>query len=164
MPGWYGHDIDLQVDTSGLRANIDLASPCDVLAVEVNADLAEIGAKANAGKSSIISEIAEASRDTQVQALTSYGSNKTGTLAGSITPEVSGSHAHVGTDLFYAEYVHDGRGSVSAGEGVLHFFNDGEEVFVKSVGPSSPRPYTDDTGMLDMRIEEIMNSFMESIL
>lgn len=165
MPGWYGHEIDVKVDTSGLRARVDIAPPCDVLASEVNSDLSDIGARANAGKGLLIGEIGEASRSLQVQALSGYGSNKSGRLAGSITTESSGSHARVGTDLFYAEYVHDGRGSVSAGSGVLHFFDDGEEVFVKSVGPSSPRPYTDDSsGMLDARIEEIMNSFMESLL
>ena len=165
MPGWYGHDVDLHIDTSGLNAKIDLAPPCDILASEVNSDLAEIGAKANNAKGLLIEQIGEASRSSQIQSLSGYGSNKSGRLAGSISVESSGNHARIGTDLFYAEYVHDGRGSITANGNVLHFFNDGEEVFVKSVGPSSPRPYTDDSaGVLDTKIDEIMNSFMESII
>lgn len=164
MPGWYGHDITVNIEKSGVNTKIDLAPPCDGLAQEVNSEIGDMIGKLEGGLGGLVGEVAQVSRESQISSLSGYGSNKSGTLAGSITIESSGESARVGTDLFYAEYVNDGRGSVTAQDGVLHFFNDGEEVFVKSVGPAAPRPYIDDSSnMLEVQIDSIISKYMGSI-
>lgn len=48
----------------------------------------------------------------------------------------------VGSNVEYSETVEYGRGAISAsGDGVLHFTIEGEEIFVKSVGPADARPF-----------------------
>lgn len=163
MPGRYEHVVELNVNNGGI-VRIDLPPPCESIAAEVNGDIANMVGKVEGGAGGLMSEIASLSRNMQISALDSYGSNKSGTLAGSITEEVSGNSARIGTDLFYAQFLHDGRGSVTASGNVLHFFNDGEEVFVKSVGPSTPRPYLDDSAkMMEVQIDAIVNHFLESV-
>lgn len=164
MPGRYEHKIELNVDTSGAKARIDLTSPCEDLGHEITRDIAGIADKLNRNKQPLLSEIGHLSRNLQVSALNSYGSNKSGTLAGSITEEMGGNSVSIGTDLFYAQYVNDGRGSISAGDKVLHFFIDGEEVFVRSVGPSASRPYLDDSyNMLSQQIDAMVSQYISSI-
>lgn len=49
---------------------------------------------------------------------------------------------YVGTNVEYAPHVEYGRGAITAsGDGVLHFTIEGEDVFVKSVGPADAQPY-----------------------
>ena len=165
MPGWYGHEIEVNIDKSGANSKIDLVSPCEVLANEVNSEIANMVGKVEGGVGGLVSEIAHLSHDLQVSALTGYGSNKSGTLVGSITEESSGNSARIGTDLFYAQYLHDGRGSVTATNAkVLHFYNDGVEVFVKSVGPSTPKPYVDDSSrILSARIDSVIGKYLDSV-
>lgn len=70
-----------------------------------------------------------------------------GRLRGSLSNKVQREGAstialYVGTNVQYAEAVEYGRGPISAsGDGVLHFTIDGEEIFVKSVGPAPAQPY-----------------------
>lgn len=70
-----------------------------------------------------------------------------GRLRSSITSEVQREGTdtlalYVGTNLSYAPHVEYGRGAITAsGDGVLHFTIEGEEVFVKSVGPADAQPY-----------------------
>lgn len=70
-----------------------------------------------------------------------------GRLRGSISSEVQREGAdtlalYVGSNVEYAPHVEYGRGAISAsGDGVLHFTVEGEDVFVKSVGPADAQPY-----------------------
>ncbi len=164
MPGWIGHKIDVNI-TDSIKTKIDLVAPCDVIGREIESDLHNVVSKARGGAGGLVSDIASQSRMLQISALGSYGSNKNGNLAGSISIESSGNSALVGTDLYYASYVEEGRGSITATGKALHFFLDGEEVFVKSVGPASPRPYVEDSySLLESRAEATVNRFMDSLL
>lgn len=163
MPGWIGHDIQLTVKED--IKMISLPEPCDGLAQQVNADLSQVKGRVSGGMGGLVEELATLSRTSQVTALTSLGSNKTGKLAGSITAETGASSAHVGTTLEYASYVNDGRGSITAVGKALHFYVNGSEVFVKSVGPAAPRPYVDISGaMLESNMNQLVASYMESLL
>lgn len=72
---------------------------------------------------------------------------------------------HVGTNVEYAPHVEYGRGAITAsGDGVLHFTIEGEEIFVKSVGPADAQPYLrpaisrhEDTAE-DLTIEAVENA------
>lgn len=164
MAGWIGHRINVTI-TDAIKTKIDLVFPCDTIGREIESDLANIVSKARGGSGGLVSEIASESRLLQIETLTGFGSNKTGRLAGSINVESSGNSANVGTDLYYASYVEEGRGAITATGKALHFFLDGEEVFVKSVGPASPRPYVENSySLLDSRAEAIVNRFMDSLL
>lgn len=164
MAGWIGHRISITV-TDAIKTKIDLVAPCDVIGREVESDLANVVSKARGGVGGLVSDIASQSRLLQIETLSGFGSNKTGRLAGSISIESSGNSALVGTDLYYASYVEEGRGSITATGKALHFFLDGEEVFVKSVGPASPRPYVENSfSALESRAEETVNRFMDSLL
>lgn len=164
MPGWIGHNIHLNVNDA-IKANISLPFPCDSIASEVNSELSNISAKVRGGMGGLIEDLASQSQMAQVNALTSLGSNKTGTLASSISIEGGGNSARIGTDLEYASYVNDGRGSITAVGKALHFYVGGEEVFVKSVGPAAPRPYVDISGnMLEATMYDTVARYMESIL
>lgn len=164
MPGWIGHNISVNVKDA-IQANIHLPSPCDGLADEINSDLMNISSRVNGSTGVIINELASQSQTLQVNALTSLGSNKTGRLAGSITVSGGGDSTRVGTDLFYATYVNDGRGTVTATGKALHFYVDGVEVFTKSVRPSTPKPYVDISGaMFERAMDDVVSKFMGSLL
>lgn len=70
-----------------------------------------------------------------------------GRLRGSISSEVrregrSTIALYVGTNVHYGPHIEYGRGAITAsGDGVLHFEIEGEEIFVKSVGPADAQPY-----------------------
>ena len=164
MPGWIGHNIEVEI-TDSINAKVSLAPPCDALGEEVNSDLQNIVAKARGGLGGLVDEIATQSRLLQITSLDSFGSNKTGRLANSITINNSGNSASVGTDLFYASFVEEGRGSIQASGKALHFYLDGEEVFVNHVGPSTPRPYVESSySALEGRAEQIVSKYMDSLL
>ena len=163
MPGWIGHNINVNLKENIVK--IDLVEPASAIASEVNSDLARFSAKVHGGMGGLVEEVARISQSSQISALTSLGSNKTGKLAGSISIESTGTSAQIGTDLFYASYVNDGRGSIVAVGKALHFFVDGNEIFTKSVGPASPRPYVDISGsMLEGQIDGIIDKYMGSLL
>lgn len=163
MPGWIGHEIKLSV-----RENIKpitLPEPCDIIAQEVNNDLMNVKNRVQGGMGGLVEELALLSQSYQVSALAGFGSNKTGRLAGSITPQSGGNSAHIGTDLYYASYVNDGRGGITAVGKALHFYIGGAEVFTKSVGPAAPRPYVDVSGtLLESSMDSLVSSYMESLL
>lgn len=70
--------------------------------------------------------------------------------------------AHIGTNLSYAPYVEEGRGSITAsGDGVLHFFVDGEEVFAKSVGPAPAQPFL--APAVEMHISDARDLLEEAV-
>ena len=164
MPGWIGHNINVNI-TTNIKANISLAPPCEALGAEVNNDLSLLESKARSSQGNIVSELASESRMLQINTLSGFGSNKSGRLAGSITIENNGNSAMVGTDLYYASYVEEGRGSITASGKALHFYLDGAEVFVKSVGPAAPRPYVSTSyNLLDSRAEGVVDKYLGSLL
>lgn len=164
MPGWIGHNINISI-TTDIKTNISLAPPCDSLSAEINNDLSLLVSKAHSSQGSIVGELASESRMLQINTLSGFGSNKTGNLASSITIENNGNSAMVGTDLYYASYVEEGRGSITATGKALHFYLDGAEVFVKSVGPASPRPFVATSyGLLESRADAIVDRYMSSLL
>ena len=163
MPGWIGHNIRVSVKEN--IKPISLPEPCDAIAQEVNNDLMNVKSQVHGGMGGLVEELASLSQSYQVSALAGFGSNKTGTLAGSITPESGGTTARIGTDLYYASYVNDGRGAITAVGKALHFYVGGAEVFTKSVGPAAPRPYVDVSGtLLESSMDYLVSSYMESLL
>ena len=71
---------------------------------------------------------------------------KSGKLARSYSVVKKGDKFILGTNLDYAFSVINGRGKITAKKGkVLHFKNDGKDVFVKSVGPVKGNNYLEKT-------------------
>ena len=71
---------------------------------------------------------------------------KTGKLRASHEMKVTGAGASlkgtVSTSMYYAKWVHDGRGPVVAKKaGTLTFVIGGRRIFTKRVGPSRPDPW-----------------------
>lgn len=115
----------------------------------------------------ILDNLAIDSQQLQQAALSSYGSIVTRNLFDSINITGGGNTRDIGTDVFYAKYVNDGRGPVHAKNAkCLHFVTKGGvEVFTKSVGPAAPRPYIDDSDEeLAPVIDELITEVIEACL
>lgn len=115
----------------------------------------------------ILDNLAIDSQQLQQESLSKYGSIVTRNLFDSINITGGGNTRDIGTDVFYAKYVNDGRGPVFAKNAkCLHFITKGGvEVFTKSVGPASPRPYIDDSDeALTPVIEELVTEVIEACL
>lgn len=150
MPGIYEHVINVNVDTEALDS-VDCSFLPPQLA-GLGEDITNMikGIKNNLTdiKQVLLSTLPERSITAQRESIAQYGSIVTGKLDASIRLLSSSSDtAHIGTDLFYAEYVEDGRGAVTAKDAkCLHFVTkEGQEIFTHSVGPADPRPYLTDS-------------------
>ncbi|WP_455644833.1 HK97 gp10 family phage protein [Methanosphaera sp.] len=151
MPGHYSHEITVDCDVSGFK-NFNITPPI-ALGVEVIEDInrrftdsaERIEKYCNDG---LVDTLATLSQLEQRSALAEKGSIITGALSDSILIHGSGKTRDVGTSLFYAQYVEDGRGPVRPVRAkALRFKLPGVGwVFAKSVGPAKPRYYLRDSG------------------
>lgn len=68
----------------------------------------------------------------------------------------------IGTNVSYAPYIEEGRGRIEAsGDGALHFFVDGEEVFAQSVGPAEAQPFLEPA--IQQHISDLRELFDEAL-
>ena len=163
MPGTYNHVIIVDIGHLDIE-KISLPGEFQADADEINQELEEIENTLYQVTPQMTQVIGERSQQLQRNSLSSYDSIVTGALADSIDIQGGGFSVYVGTNIFYAEYVNDGRGPVHAkNKKCLHVVTkNGVEVFAKSVGPAAPRPYLDDSSeALSGEIEEIVGDFLE---
>lgn len=91
-----------------------------------------------------LEEMAELVAEHQRDSILSGGHYVTGQLYNSITANVEGLSATIGSTLdgYSPSVIEYGRGPIEADPGTcLHFVSDGKEYFVKSVGPYEGDPY-----------------------
>lgn len=167
MPGRIAHQINFQLNTEELK---NLSIPTMPLIPQIGKDiehdfkgmhqlLSQIG-------DYILPELAQESQTQQKLAIAHFDSIITGTLHDSIEIEMKGQSADIGTDLFYASYVQQGRGPVTAkNKPFLVFKSPGYGwVRTKSVGPAQPRNYLAYSGIrVGMKIRSYMRTIMGAI-
>ncbi|RAP46434.1 MAG: hypothetical protein BZ136_07450 [Methanosphaera sp. rholeuAM74] len=166
MPGWYGHDITLDLHLDDFE---EISLPGEFMEVAdcVNNEIREINNTLEGSLPDIVDQLAIDSQQLQQEALVGYDSIITGELFNGIQITGGGNSASIGTDLFYAQYVNDGRGPVTAkNKKCLHFITkDGTEVFTKSVGPAAARPYVEDSDEeLGTIIDELVTEVIEAVI
>lgn len=166
MPGRYEHiiNIDTQVDNLTIDS---LPAPFTEVTDDINNHLKTIQNKLEKIGPMVLPSLSRASRLLQQDSIANYESIISGALSGSISESITANSASIGTDLFYAEYVNDGRGPVHAkNKKFLHFITkNGTEIFAKSVGPAAPRPYLDDSSeALSGEIDQLMTEIIEAVL
>ncbi|PAV08103.1 HK97 gp10 family phage protein [Methanosphaera cuniculi] len=94
-----------------------------------------------------LDELGKQSQKLQQAQLRANNSIMTGNLLNSIHQQKGGDSVHIGTNVFYAKYVEEGRGPIVARGKALHFFTkSGNEVFAKRVGPARAKPYLAPSG------------------
>lgn len=105
MPKWYGHTVEVKIDDEfnfpkfgGRLSFVD-----SIISDEMNT----LRKKLNFMSAQLTSEIALKSQIIQKNTITDYNAVDTGRLRESIRIIQSGNHAQIGTDLYYAEQVHD---------------------------------------------------------
>lgn len=170
MPGIYEHWITVTLNSTQLaKVNLNFPAPYNVVTDEITSMIDSVRENMNYGITErIIPTLAEYSENYQKMALKETDSIITGKLENSINIRSRTGHAaRVGTNLFYAEYVNDGRGPVVAkNKKCLHFITKtGDEVFTKRVGPAKPREYLERSATkLETRIDEVVNSTIDVVL
>ena len=166
MPGWYGHDITLDLHLDDFE-EISLPGEFMEVAECVNDEIREMNNTLENSLPDIVDQLALDSQQLQQEALVGYDSIVTGELFNSIQITGGGNSASIGTGIFHAQFVNDGRGSVTAeNKKCLHFISkDGAEVFVKSVGPAEARPYVEDSDEeLGTVIDELVTEVIEAVI
>ena len=86
----------------------------------------------------IVDELALFSQQVQRDTITRLGAVRTGRLRDSVRISRNGLSARVGTDLYYARYVHDGYGPRTQRYKSSH-----GGINVRRIGGASPRPWVD---------------------
>jgi hypothetical protein len=86
--------------------------------------------------------IVEEALDEAAQHALKVAQSKTkGELASSLTIKRSKGSREITTDKPYAQFVEEGRGPIEANGKALHFVKNGQDVFVRHVGPATPHPF-----------------------
>lgn len=162
----FGHIISLNFHLDDIE-EISLPGEFQEVADCVNNEIKNTMNLLETNTPRILDELALDSQQLQQEALSGYGSIVSGDLYNSITITGGGDTRDIGTDLFYAEYVNDGRGPIKpVNKKALHFVTkSGEEVFAKIVGPSQARPYIEDSNEeLSTVIDELVTEIIEACL
>lgn len=165
MPGTYQHTIELDLDIDNIDA-VSFPNEFQDIANAINDEISDMLGKIEYASKAIIPTAAQWSKEFQQRAIVENDSIITGALTNSININAGENSATIGTGIFYAEYVHDGRGPVYAkNKKVLHFVTkNGVEVFTKSVGPAAPRPWLNtSSSMLEKKLDEIISDVLEVI-
>lgn len=162
----FGHTISLNLSLDGFE-EISLPGEFQEVADCVNDEIHQINNLLEKKVPDILDTLAVDSQQLQQEALSGYGSIITRKLFDSIDITGGGNSRDIGTNLFYAKYVNDGRRPVTAkNKKALHFITkDGAEVFAKSVSSASPRPYIEDSSKeLTTVIDELVTEVVEACL
>lgn len=162
----FGHTISLDFHLDDIE-EISLPGEFQEVADCANNEVLNTMKTLESNVPNILDQLAIDSQQLQQEALSKYGSIVTGKLYESISISGGGNTRDIGTDLFYARYVNDGRGPVYAKNAkCLHFITKGGvEIFTKSVGPASPRPYIEDSSEeLTTVIDELVTEVVEACL
>lgn len=166
MPGRYEHIITLDLHIEPIDT-INLPGEFQDVADGVNKNIETLNSNLEQIEPTLLTAVAERSQQLQRQSLLDYDSFITGKLYNSISQTIASGTASIGTDLFYAEYVNDGRGPVHAKNAkALHFITkDGVEHFVKSVKAAKPNPYLEDSNEdLSEDITQLLNEILGALL
>ena len=136
MPGRYSHSIYINCNIRALE-NVDFPGPLTEIETMLHNSAQEIERQLDF----IVPELAEYSQVAQRSALSDTGSIITGKLYESIRIKNGHNYADIGTSLFYAQYVEEGRGPVHAkNKPYLVFKIPGKGwIRTKSVGPAPAR-------------------------
>ncbi|WP_292474187.1 hypothetical protein [Methanosphaera sp.] len=167
MPGKYSHDIIVKADLKGFK---DLKIPKTPIFKELTTTIRK---QFRAGKKQlknelelIIPTLATFSWLKQRVKLAEKGSIITGTLHDSIKINRKSKYrASIGTTLFYAQYVEEGRGPVTPkNKPYLTFKIPGVGwIRTKYVGPAKPRYYLKESSvLLENEIDDVMTIVMEA--
>lgn len=167
MPGKYSHDIIVKADLKGFK---DLKIPKAPIFKELTTTIRK---QFRAGKKQlkseldlVISTLAPFSLLKQRAKLSEKGSIITGTLYDSIKINRRSKYrASIGTTLFYAKYVEEGRGPVvPKRKPYLTFKIPGVGwIRTKYVGPAKPRYYLKESSvLLEKEIYDVMEIVMEA--
>lgn len=162
----FGHTLSLDFHLDDIE-EISLPGEFQEVADCVNNEITNTMKILESNVPNILDQLAIDSQQLQQEALSNHGSIVTRNLYDSIVITGEGNTRDIGTDVFYAKYVNDGRGPVHAKNAkCLHFITKGGvEVFTKSVGPASPRPYIDESDEeLTPVIEELVTEVIEACL
>ncbi len=159
MPGTYEHIIQVEIDD---QLPTIPSTPLVDIAPLINETLEHILHQLNYKATGLTNELALTSQQLQQAVITSLGAVRTGRLRDSVTVTGGGLTAHIGTSLFYASYVHDGRGHVyPRSQKYLHW---GDNIYVKEAGPVAARPWIDiSSDMLEGAIDIIVENYLSSI-
>ena len=167
MPGKYSHDITVKADLKGLKnlkiPNTPVFKPLST-AIRKQFRQAQKALKQNldivSGTLSVFSFLKQRAK------LSEKGSIITGTLYKSIQIlRRSRYRASIGTNLFYAQYVEEGRGPVHAKKKPFLVFKIPGVGWIrtKSVGPSKPRYYLKESStLLEQEIDNVMTDVIEA--
>lgn len=136
MPGRYSHSIYIKCNIRALE-NLDLPVPFFPIKKMLRRSAQEIEKQVDF----IVPELAEYSQVAQRSALADTGSIITGKLDESIRIKNGHNYADIGTSLFYAQYVEEGRGPVHAKNKPYLVFKIPGRGWIrkKSVGPAPAR-------------------------
>lgn len=166
MPGKYSHDITIKANLKGLdNIKIPNAPIFKPLTTAIQKQFKQASNELQSNLNLVIDILAPFSQIKQRAKLAEKGSIITGDLDRSITIQKSENHASIGTTLFYAQYVEEGRGPVHAkNKPFLVFKIPGVGwIKTKSVGPAAPRYYLKESAqLLEKEIDDVMADVMES--
>lgn len=159
MPGTYEHII--QVEINDELPTIPSTPIIDIAPI-INEILTSVKKQVNYKATGLTNELALTSQTLQQAVITSLGAVRTGRLRDSVQVSGGGLTAHVGTSLYYASYVHDGRGHVyPQSRKYLHW---GDNIYVKEAGPVTARPWIDiSSDMFEGAIDIIVENYLSTI-
>ncbi len=155
MSGWYGHTITVNIDESFKFPKI--GGKLAFLNPYVNEEVDRLNRKLKFAGSRISYDIALMSQTYQRRAITDLDAVDTGRLRDSVRITGNGLTSHIGTDLFYAETVHD------IGYKNQTIFNI-NGITIRGHSDIGPRPWTEvSAGMVLEKIDGIVDGHLNKI-